>query len=218
MKWVASENRFHPVRNYLDSLQWDGAPRLMHLMSRGFGAKGAWQGHASYLASVGRCWLISAVARVYSPGCKVDTMPILEGPQSALKLVRNTGPVPRRGMVLGHRCPPTWRAKDAPAAPGRQLADRDVRDIAPSQERGRQPQVLPFSTQVDKFRPSYGRAEVSRPRQCVFVGTTNEDQYLSDVTGNRRFWPIKVGHVSLEWIRANRDQLWAEAREMLPGR
>jgi putative DNA primase/helicase len=68
-----------------------------------------------------------------------------------------------------------------------------------------------LSRQFDYFRPSYGRGFVDRPRQCIFVGTTNEDDYLTDATGNRRYWPVQCVICDVAWIKANRDQLWAEA-------
>ncbi len=208
MRIVAKENRFHPVRDYLDGLRWDRGPRLMYLMQRGFGAKA---GRASYLASVGRSWLIAAVARIYSPGCKVDTMPILEGPQGVLKSSGVRALCPDENW-FSDTLPNDLAHKDAQQhLPGNWLVE--MSEI--SQLRKAEVETLKgfLTVQVDKFRPSYGRAEVSRPRQCVFVGTTNEDQYLTDVTGNRRFWPVMVGRVNLDWIKENRDQLWAEARE-----
>ncbi|HYI84461.1 MAG TPA: VapE domain-containing protein, partial [Acetobacteraceae bacterium] len=68
-----------------------------------------------------------------------------------------------------------------------------------------------LSRQVDRYRKPWGRSFVEWPRQCVFVGTTNSEDYLRDVTGNRRVWPVRCAHADVEWIEANRDQLWAEA-------
>lgn len=206
---VAKDNRFHPVRDYLGTLEWDGAPRCGDLFRRGFGALAEDRVHEQYLLDIGRCWLISAIARVMDPGCKVDTMPILEGPQGAMKSsgVRALAP---EAEWFSDTMPSDLDAKDARQhLPGKWLVE--MSEI--SQLRKSEVESLKsfLSTQTDKYRPSYGRTEVSRHRQSVFVGTTNEDSYLSDITGNRRFWPVKVGKVDLAWIKANRDQLWAEA-------
>lgn len=206
---VAKDNRFHPVRDYLDTLEWDGAPRCGELFRRGFGALAEDRVHEQYLLDIGRCWMISAIARVMDPGCKVDTMPILEGPQGAMKSsgVRALAPEPE---WFSDTMPSDLDAKDARQhLPGKWLVE--MSEI--SQLRKSEVESLKsfLSTQTDKYRPSYGRTEVSRHRQSVFVGTTNEDAYFSDATGNRRFWPVKVGKVDLKWIRDHRDQLWAEA-------
>ncbi len=206
---LADEARFHPVRDYLTALTWDGVPRAAELMTRGFGASGVSPEEQEYLSAVGKAALIGATARVMRPGCKVDTMIILEGRQGALK-----------SSGVRALCPnANWFSDTMPS----DLDHKDAREHLPgkwliemseiSQLRKSEVESLKsfLSTQVDKYRPSYGRANVSRQRQCLFIGTTNEDAYLSDATGNRRFWPVKVGTIDLPWITENRDQLWAEA-------
>lgn len=206
---ICEENRFHAVRDYLGGLTHDGVARISTLLTRGFGAVPEDAGHAAYIEAVGRAILIGAVARVYVPGCKADAMAILEGPQGAYKSSGVRALVPDEDW-FSDTLPHDLSGKDARQhLPGKWLVE--MSEI--SQLRKAEVETLKsfLTTQVDKYRPSYGRVEVSRKRQSLFVGTTNEDAYLADVTGNRRFWPVKVGAVDLEWIRTNRDQLWAEA-------
>lgn len=206
---ICEDNRFHPVRDYLDGLSHDGTARLSSLLTGGFGAVSDTQEHADYVAAVSRAILIGAVARIYSPGCKVDTMAILEGPQGAMKSSGVRALAPNEDW-FSDTMPSDLDHKDARQhLPGKWLVE--MSEI--SQLRKSEVESLKsfLSTQVDKYRPSYGRVEVSRKRQSLFIGTTNEDAYLSDTTGNRRFWPVRVGAVNVDWIKANRDQLWAEA-------
>ena len=199
---AARKNTFNPVRTYLEGLKWDGIGRLDDWLTLYAGAEGN-----EYTRSVARCFLLSAVARVMKPGCKVDHSLILEGAQGTFKstLVR----------VL---------AGDAYYTD--QLADLGSKDAA-MQLRGvwivevSELDVLMraesstakafFSQSDDRFRLPYGRRIVTVPRQCAFIGTTNQDIYLKDATGNRRFWPVKTGKIHIEELTRDRDQLWAES-------
>ena len=193
---------YHPVRDWLRELQWDGVDRIGNWLTSHFGVK-----NDRYSREVGRAWLVSAVARVMRPGCQVDHMLVLEGPQGAGK-----SSVMR--MLFGEDwflgALPDIRNKDAMQGIrgkwGVEIGELDaIRGVGASK-------VKDFLTQqIDDFRPAYGRCFVKQPRQCVFVGSTNEDRWLVDSTGGRRFWPVKVRKIDREKMRNERDQLWAEA-------
>lgn len=200
---VASENRFHPVLDYLQRLKWDGTERLPHWLHDYMGAE-----ETNYVAVVGEKWLISAVARVVTPGCKADHMLIFEGKQgkmksTALRILTGAAWFTDELADVG--------SKDA----AMQLAGAWIVEMAELDVLGRADvkRIRAFLTrQVDKFRPPYGHRVVEQPRQCVFAGTANDNQYLRDETGNRRFWPVACeGDVRIDLLAELRDQLWAEA-------
>lgn len=201
---VASQaHSFHAVREYLEAIEWDGKPRCDKWLKAAFDA----EGETEYLAGIGRKFLIGAVARVMDPGCKMDTMLILEGNQGHGKStsVRNLFGVEwfsDATLPLGD--------KDAylliQGVWGYEMAELD------SLNRAESTTAKAFaSQQCDKFRPPYGGAVEEFKRQVVFVGTTNQDEYLKDFSGNRRYWPVRCMRADPEWIKVNRDQLWAEA-------
>ncbi len=156
--------------------------------------------------AIGRHFLISAVARIFDPGCKLDTMPIFEGEQGTYKSTAL--------RVLAY----PWFT-DEIAQIGTKDASMQVQgvwivELSELEAMSRQEiaKVKAFlSRSTDRFRPSYGRHVVAFPRQCVLVGTTNSDSYLKDETGARRFWPVRCGTIDVEAIEADRDMLWAEA-------
>ncbi len=204
---AASEiNRVHPVRHWLNSLRWDGKPRIDSWLHDAFGVP-----RDAYHDAVAVKMLCAAIRRIRKPGCKFDHVPVLEGYQGAGK---------SRGCraLFG----PDWFKDDL----SHDLSDKDAQqgmagrwgvELAELQVLVRsssQAAKAFFSRQVDHFRPSYGRTFVERPRQCIFIGTTNETDYLSDPSGNRRYWPIACIKVEVAWIEENREQLWAEAAEI----
>lgn len=200
---IARSRAFHPVQDYLEKLEWDRTPRLSTWLIRYLGAA-----DTDYHRLVGRWWLISAVARILRPGCKVDTMMVLEGPQGARKssALRALVPVPSwffdSDIRISH--------VDAyQVIRGRWIVEFAELDALKRAEIAAVKSYMTSST--DAYRPSYGRTVVEVPRQNVFAGTTNESIYLHDPTGNRRFWPVKCGTIDLDAIAADRDQLWAEA-------
>lgn len=210
---VAFENRRHVVRDYLDGLVWDGEPRLNGWLRDYLG------GHLDHeggddedladelLEAMGRKFLVSCVARAFEPGCKVDTMLILIGPQGAYK---STAFKVLAGQDWFSDSDIDLRTKDKYQV----LAGAWIFEIAEldSFRRADQQAIKAFvSSSSDTFRPTGKMMVVERPRQCVFVGTTNEAEFLADKTGSRRFWLVKVGDIDLESLKADRDQLWAEA-------
>ncbi|QKL07897.1 toprim domain-containing protein [Pseudomonas putida] len=198
---VAHDNAFHPVCTYLAKLEWDRVPRLERWLHEIFGVP-----RNEYSAKVGKRWMISAVARVMKPGCKADAVMILEGAQGA-------GKSTALGILGGEwfmDTPFTLGDKDAfQAIRGKWIVELGELDSFNKAESTKAKQF--FSASIDTYRESYGRRTSDVPRQCVFAGTTNQDEYLKDATGNRRYWPVACVKVDLEALRRVRDQLWAEA-------
>jgi predicted P-loop ATPase len=204
VEMVARERSFHPVLDYLDRLKWDGKQRLDHWVSKYLGAL-----ETPFTQSAGRATLIGAVARIRNPGCKLDTVPIIEGAQGVGKS--------SAARVLFD----PWFSDD--------LAELGTKDAAlqmqgawlieiselDAMSRAEVSRIKAFvSRTTDRFRPPYGSRVIESPRSCVFWGTTNSDAYLKDESGGRRFWPIKAGRIDLDGLHRERDQLWAEANRL----
>jgi len=198
---VVSENPFNPLQDYLNGLNWDGTERIDTWLAIYLGA-----GDTPYVRVVGRKFLISAIARAMRPGCKVDTMLVLEGDQGIGKSL--TLQALAEPWVLEELS--DMKSKDCKQdIQGHWLVEVSELDAMRKNE---VETVKAFiAKQVDTFRPPYGRFSKEHPRQCVLVGTTNSNAYLRDHTGNRRFWPVKCGKADLDSLRRDRDQIWAEA-------
>ena len=198
---VAKDHSFHPIRDYLDSLVWDGVERIANFAASYLGAEAT-----PYHSAVSRCLFTSGVARIMRPGCKADYVPILEGAQdkgksTAIELLFT----PWFSDDLAE-----LGTKDA-AMQVRVAWGIEIAELA-SMTRGEIERVKAFITRkVDRFRPSYGRRVIEVPRQSVFIGSTNSEAYLKDETGGRRFWPIRSGNIDLKAIERDRGQLWAQA-------
>ena len=203
---AARHNPFHPVRDYFESLVWDGVPRLDTWLVNYFHVEGS-----EYVRAIGPRYLMSAVARIYRPGCKVDHVLVLEGPQGRQKsealrtLVKNDSWFTDR---LSHVA-----SKDAALEIAGvlivEIAEMDALTKATSSA------IKAFLTRRrDRFRPPYGKHTINLPRQCVFAATINPTAggYLKDPTGARRFWPVAChGMIDCHGLEKVRDQLWAEA-------
>ena len=197
---------FNEVKDYLTGLSWDGVPRLDTLLIDYLGAA-----DTPYTRTVTRKAFTAAVARIMTPGCKYDTMPILTGPQGIGKstLFSKMG---RSWYSDGMK---TFDGKEAcEFIQGLWIAEIGELEAFNKSEVDRIKQFL--SQRIDRFRAAYGKRVQDCPRCCVFFGTSNKAEYLRDKTGNRRFWPIDVGvqdttkNVFTD-LDDSVDQLWAEA-------
>lgn len=204
---IAVKNAFDPVKDWLNNLpEWDGVPRLDTWLKNNFEA----EGDETYLAEVFRKWICAMVVRIYEPGAKFDWMPIFEGLQGVGKS--------SFGRLL---CGDKYFLDNLP-----NLADKDaalalqgmmiVEMGELSHFRKNELEIIKgfLTRQIDKVRPPYGRRWIESHRRCVFFGTTNQDQYLKDESGNRRFKPVKVGRLNFDALERDRDQLFAEAKSL----
>lgn len=199
---VAAQHPRHEVHDWLAGLTWDGTSRVDELFVRYFGAA-----DTAYHRGIASCFMLSAVARVFEPGCQHDYLPVLEGPQgsrksSGLRALFGPNYYSDTSIDLG--------SKDAfEVLRGLWCQCLDEIDAYERQHVARIKNYV--SSRKDRYRPSYGEKARDFPRQIVFAATTNADVYFKDQTGNRRFWPVKTTSVDVEAIEADRCQLWAEA-------
>lgn len=202
-----NNNSFHPVRDYLNSLQWDGESRIDSLLIDYLGAE-----DNDYVRAVTRKWLIAAVARVFVPGIKFDYVLTLVGPQGVGKSTWL--------KKLGR----DWYSDSFTTTEGKEALEQiqgvwivEIGELAGLRKAEIESIKHFISKQEDRYRVAYGRRIENFPRQCVFAGTTNKHGFLNDPTGNRRFWPVDI-HEHEPVLSVFTDfndevvaQVWAEA-------
>lgn len=200
---VSQANRIDPLADWLVGLEWDGTERIERWLATYCQAEDT---EANRM--MGSKWLIGAVARALRPGCRMDNMLVLEGPQGARKstLVKVLG-----GEFSAENLP-DFHSKDAMLIAGTAWLI-EVSELAAT-KKSETESIRSFITRLeDTFRPPYGRYPVTQKRRCVLIGNMNPDGtgYLLDPTGNRRFWPVPVKAIDIEAVKRDREQLWAEA-------
>jgi virulence-associated protein E len=202
---LANHHRFHPVRDYLDGLTWDGTPRIDQWLST--------YGEADdndYTRAVGTLVLMAAVRRVREPGCKFDEMLVLENPEQGTNKSQALQMLAVKPEWFSDNLPLGLQPKETIEA----LSGHWIMEVSELQgmRKSEIEKVKAFASRgTDRARMAYDRTVTEARRQCVIIGTTNSEQYLRDLTGNRRFWPVRVGWFDLEGLERDRDQLWAEA-------
>jgi predicted P-loop ATPase len=205
---VADTNSFNPLRDYLDALpapSGDQEDLLDTFLIDFFGAP-----DTPLTRALGAKWMIAAIARAYKPGCKVDTVLILEGIQGL-----------KKSRFLAQLCPETTWFADGLSEFGSkdqavEIEGKWIIELAEMKGFGKELDAIKafISRAAENYRPPYGRNDIHSPRKCVFAATVNPEVagYLRDSTGNRRFWPIACTKQSPELEPAVRDRLWSEAK------
>lgn len=202
---AAREHSYHPVRDYLGGLKWDGIDRISTWLPALLGTDAS-----DYTKLIGPKVLIGAIARIYQPGCKLDTVLIIEGDQGLLKstaikalfgeeYTRDATDLFRQHNKMVLLMTGAWAIELAEFSAVLRADENTVKGL--------------ISTQKDTVVLPYARASTDHLRQNILIGTLNPDEsgYLKDRTGNRRYWPTFATKINLELIRQWRDQLWAEA-------
>ena len=204
--FVHEKNSFHPVRDYLKTLTWDGQERLDTLFIDYLGAE-----DSPYTRAVARKTFTAAVARVFQPGCKFDCMPVLIGKQGIGKS--------HMLSIMGGE----WFSDSITSIQGKEGYEAlhgswivEWAELSAAKKSDIESMKQFISKRDDRYRKAYARRVTDNPRQCVFVGTTNDDEFLRDFTGNRRFLPIQTDATRatkniFDQLPQERDQLWAEA-------
>lgn len=204
---VGHKKSFHPVKDYLKRVKWDGKPRVESLLIDYLGAK-----DSLYTRAVARKTLAAAIARVFKPGCKFDYVLILEGSQGKRK--SSFVDTLARGWFTDD-----LKTFDKPRETVEVLKGKWIVEIPELQAFSKSEiETIKafFSRRVERTREAFARRPGDYPRQCIFIGTTNDTKYLKDETGNRRFWPVHTERreIDIDKLEANIDQIWAEALEI----
>lgn len=196
----------HCVREYLDALVWDGEPRIALAFEDHWGVEPGPKQPSDYIRAVSANFFIGLIARVVRPGCQLDTMVVFEGLQGT----RKSSALRILGGLWYMLATESINSKDfQQALRGSWLSEIGELESFSRADRDRIKAII--SNPIDKYRGSYERHVREYPRQCMFAGTTNRDDWGNDDTGLRRFWPVWCGDINLVGITDNRDQLFAEA-------
>ena len=207
---ISAKNRFHPVKDYLNSLpEWDGSMRCSVWLKMALGAEKEPDG---YLAATGEKFLIGAVRRIMnSPeATKIDNMLVFEGLQGGGK----------SSLIEALFTP--WHG-DTPLPLGDKDAYINIRgswgyEMAEMDSFNKATVTTAksfLSSHTDNYRPPFGTKNMKYPRQTVLIGSVNHSEYLTDSSGNRRYWPVWGYNLNLQWLKDNREQLWAEALKLV---
>ena len=206
VRHVARQRTRHCVRDQLQSVLWDGELRIAHAFEDVWGAKSHEEQPLDYLRAISANFFIGLVARVMRPGCHLDNMVVFEGPQGIGKS--------KALRVLGGE----WYMLAAESVTGKDFFQTlpgswlvEIGELEAFSRAERERVKVAISTPADKYRASYGRHPATHPRQCVFAGTTNRDDWGNDDTGLRRFWPVQCGAIDIPAVSATKDQWFAEA-------
>lgn len=206
VRYVARQRVRHCVREHVYAFTWDGEEHIAHALEDFWGVVAAANQPSEYIRAVSFNFFLSMIARIMSPGCQVDTMVIFEGPQGIGKS-RALRAIGGAWYMLASE---SVTSKDFfQVLSGAWLVEIGEMDSFSRAERERTKLVI--STPTDRYRPSYGRHARDFPRQCIFAGTTNHDDYGNDDTGLRRFLPVRCTDIDIAGLTAALPQLFAEA-------
>ena len=208
---VADDRRFHPIRDYMDALpEWDKVPRIETLLVRCLQAD-----DTRYVRTVTRKTFAAAVARIYHPGTKYDSILVLDGAQGIGKSTIF------KDLTGDEYYSDTLSLTDMNDKSGAEKLQGfwivEIGELAGMKKADIEKVKAFLSTADDKYRPSYGKTVESHPRQCIIIASVNGERgYLRDITGNRRFWIVKLHQdeqkKSWHFTKEERDQIWAEAK------
>lgn len=199
---VAVEHKFHPVRDFIQRQEWDGVKRLETLLIDYLGAE-----DSEFVRTVTRKTFTAAVARVFNPGCKFDYVLTLVGMQGLKK------------STVFDKLGGSWFSDSFNTVIGNKAFEQlqgswiiEMAELSGLKKADVESVKHFISKRKDKFRVAYGKRTEEFPRQCIFLATTNEGDFLKDYTGNRRFWPVRVSGVSVDIQSMPVEQMWAEAK------
>lgn len=204
----AYQHKFHPIKSFIESKKWDGIKRVETLFIDYLGAD-----DTHYNRQVAKKWVMGAVARVYKPGIKFDTMTVLYGGQGIGK------------STVAKKMGNSWYNQSLKSFKGDEALKKvqgswivEIEELSAFQSSTIE-EIKSFVTAIiDVYRPSYGKRVERHPRQCVFIGTTNNYEFLKDKTGNRRFWPVTTNETKVtkspfdELTEDIVQQIYAEAK------
>jgi len=208
MRAVALEHSFHPVKDYLNGLKWDNVNRIDSWLVECSGAE-----DSPYVREVGKLILVAAVRRIMQPGAKFDEMPVLQSSrQGTYKSTALNVLAVRDDWFCDNFSLDQDSKTLMELALGKWIIE--ISELKGLSRGGSDHVKSILSRRFDRSRMAYGRITEEKPRQFVFIGTTNEKEFLRDETGNRRFWPVVVEKLDVQKLREMRDQLWAEAYQL----